>query len=206
MKRNRPLNQEKRESILKAAIEEFYTKGYEGSSMDIVSKKANVSKATIYNHFKNKEELFFTLANILLERFEESFRYIYQANKNIEIQLKEIAYKELEFLKNEENTKLIQIMTILMIQKNDIGIKLLKMEKDECLNMTALWFEDAKQDGKLDFESSVFVSKQFIGMIKSFAFYPQLYGAEKLTNIEEKNVVKNAIKMIMKLYSTNGDI
>lgn len=58
MKRNRPLNQEKREAIIKAAIEEFYTKGYEGSSMDTVSKAANVSKATVYNHFQNKELLF----------------------------------------------------------------------------------------------------------------------------------------------------
>ena len=199
-KRNRPLNSKKREAILSAAIEEFYIKGYEGSSMDTVSKEANVSKATVYNHFKNKEELFLALAHIVILRFEESFRYSYDSSKSIEDQLQEIASKELEFLNDEENTKLIQIMTIVMIQKNEIGLKLLEHAKDECMDMTSQWFEAAKADGKLDFDSALFVSKQFIGMIKSFAFYPQMYGAPKLTSEEQINLADKAVEMVIKLY------
>lgn len=201
MKRNRPLNQEKRKSILKAAIEEFYLKGYEASSMDIISIEANVSKATIYNHFKNKEELFLTLANILLERIKESFKYEYDDTKTIEQQLKKIAYQELDFLNNEENTKLFQTMTITMIQKNEIGIKLLEITKDECMEMTVTWFDKAKDSGKLNFENSLFVSKQFIGMIQAFAFYPQMYGAPKLTKDEQEKLVEETVKMVIKLYT-----
>ncbi|RBQ30992.1 TetR family transcriptional regulator [Arcobacter sp. FW59] len=201
MKRNRPLNQEKRNAIIKAAIEEFYTKGYEASSMDTISKEANVSKATVYNHFKNKEDLFLALAHILLEKLEKSFQYEYDNNKTIEFQLKEIAYKELEFLNNNENMKLIQILTVVMIQKNEIGLKLLAYERDDCMDMTSKWFDKAKENKKLDFESSLFVSKQFIGMIKSFAFYPQIYGAAKLTSDEQNNLVEKAVQMIIKQYS-----
>ncbi|MFV7791018.1 TetR/AcrR family transcriptional regulator [Aliarcobacter lanthieri] len=201
MKRNRPLNQEKRNSIIKAAIAEFYAKGYEASSMDTVSREANVSKATVYNHFKNKEDLFLALAHILLEKLEKSFQYEYDSNKTIELQLKEIAYKELEFLNDDENMKLIQILTVVMIQKNEIGLKLLSYEKDDCMDMTSKWFEKAKENKKLDFESSLFVSKQFIGMIKSFAFYPQIYGASKLTYDEQNNLVEKAVQMIIKQYS-----
>ena len=201
MKRNRPLNQEKRKAILQAAIQEFYLKGYEGSSMDTVSKEANVSKATVYNHFHNKEELFLALGNIMLERFEESFQYEYDDEKTIQLQLKEIAYKELVFLSNDENIKLMHTMTIVMIQKNEIGLKLLKIAKDNCMEMTASWFAKAKERGKLDFESSSFVSRQFIGMVKSFAFYPQLYGAPKLTKQEQEKVVEEAIKMVIQLYT-----
>lgn len=200
MRKKRSLNQEKREAIVKAAIEEFYTKGYEGSSMDTVSKEANVSKATIYNHFTNKEELFLALATILLKRFEESFRYEYDHHKTIELQLEEIAYKELDFLHDEENKKLLQIMTVAMIQKNVIGLKLLENAKDECMEMMAPWFEQAKQDGKLHFDSSLFVSKQFIGIIKTFAYYPQMYGAPKLSKEQQKSLVDKAVKMIMQLY------
>ncbi|RBQ28943.1 TetR/AcrR family transcriptional regulator [Aliarcobacter vitoriensis] len=201
MKRNRPLNQEKRNAIIKAAIEEFYTRGYEASSMDTISKEANVSKATVYNHFKNKEDLFLALAHILLEKLEKSFQYEYDNNKTIEFQLKEIAYKELEFLNDNENMKLIQILTVVMIQKNEIGLKLLAYERDDCMDMTSKWFEKAKENKKLDFESSLFVSKQFIGMIKSFAFYPQIYGAAKLTSDEQNNLVEKAVQMIIKQYS-----
>lgn len=200
MKRNRPLNQEKREAILKAAIEEFYSKGYEGSSMDTVSKEANVSKATVYNHFKNKEELFIAIANILQERFEESFKYTYVKDKDIEEQLRDIAKKEMDFLNFEENIKLIQIMTVVMIQKNEVGLKLLEIAKDDCMIMTSNWFEEAKKDGKLEFDSATFVSRQFIGMIKSFAFFPQLYGAPILGKDEENEVIEKSIDMVKALY------
>ena len=203
MKKTRPLNQEKREAIVKAAIEEFYTKGYEGSSMDTISKEANVSKSTIYNHFKNKEDLFMALTFILKERFEEAFKYKYQKEKELTTQLSEIAYKELEFLNDEENIKLIQTTTVAMIQKNEMGLKLLELAKDNYQEMTAMWFEKAKEDGKLNFKNSSFVSKQFIGMIKSFAFYPQMYGAAKLSKNEQKELVKESIDMIIKLYSNN---
>ena len=204
MKRNRPLNQVKRESILKAAIEEFYTKGYEGSSMDTISKEANVSKATIYNHFKNKEELFLAIAQILTARFEESFNYTYNQSLSIEEQLRDIAQKELVFLADEENIKLIQIMTVVMIQKNEVGLKLLEEIKDECMLMTIQWFEAAKADQKLKFESAQFVSKQFIGMIKSFAFLPQLYGAPLLNKSEQEQLIDEATTMILKLYATSN--
>ena len=201
MKRNRPLNEKKREAIINAAIQEFYEKGFEGSSMDTISKEANVSKATVYNHFKNKEELFLALAEILKVRLEDSFKYEYSNTKDIKKQLEEIARKEMDFLGCEENIKLIQMMTIVMIQKNSIGLKLLEDGKDDFMIMTASWFEKAKEEGKLEFKESAFVAKQFIGMIKSFAFYAQLYGAPMLNKEEEKKVIDEAVNMIIKLYA-----
>lgn len=201
MKRNRPLNQEKREAIINASIKEFYTKGFEGSSMDTIAKEAKVSKATVYNHFKNKEELFFVLAAILQNRFRETFTYEYNEGKEIEVQLYEIAKKDMNFLSSEENIKLIQIVTIVMIQKNDIGKKLTKEFNDNYLLMTSKWFEKAKEKEKLVFEDGSFVAKQFIGMIKAFAFMPQLYGAPALSKEEEEKVISKAIEMIKVMYS-----
>ena len=171
MKRNRPLNEKKREAIINAAIEEFYEKGFEGSSMDTISKEANVSKATVYKHFKNKEELFLAIADILKENFEESFNYTYSKDVDIEEQLREIAKKDLKFLNSPQTIKLIQIVTVVIIQKNEIGLKLLETTRDDCMIMTSTWFNDAREDGKLKFDDDAsFVSRQFIGMIKSFAF------------------------------------
>ncbi len=200
MKKNRPLNEEKRKAIIKAAITEFYEKGFEGSSMDTISKEANVSKATVYNHFKNKEELFIAITEILKDRLYESFEYTYKKDKPIEEQLYEIGKQELNFLNDEENITLIKIATIVMIQKNQIGLKVLDIVKDDCMLMVVQWFEDAKKDGKLDFESSSFVSRQFIGMIKSFVLYQQFYGAPILPKEEHENLLKQAVKMIKVLY------
>jgi len=206
MKRKRSLNKEKRESILKAAISEFYERGYESSSMDIVAKNANVSKATIYNHFENKEELFFAITDIFMNRFKKAFDFTYNKNKGIKEQLLDIAKKEISFLSYKENITLIQIVTAILIQKNEIGVKLLNQTcKDSEINiiMTKNFLEEAKKDGKLFFDDSEFVARQFIGMIKSFAFYPQLYGAPLLQEKQKNELIVKSVHMILTLYKSN---
>lgn len=200
MKRNRPLDQTKRKLIINAAIEEFHKNGFGGTSMDIISKKANVSKATIYNHFKNKEELFLTLSDILHKRLKENFTYPYNNNISIKEQLYKLARKEIDFLNIEENNILIKIIIVAMIHRNDIGLKIINSAQDNCLLMATKWFEDAKNDGKLKFENASFVSQQFIGMIKSFVFYPQMYGKKVLTEEEIEKTISSSILMIEKMY------
>ena len=45
--------------IVMAAIDVFVRKGYRQTQMDDIAKKANVSKGTLYNYFKNKAHLFY---------------------------------------------------------------------------------------------------------------------------------------------------
>ncbi len=52
---------EKREAILSCAKRLFARKGYDATSMDEVSKCADVNKALIYYHFKSKENLYSTI-------------------------------------------------------------------------------------------------------------------------------------------------
>ena len=48
----------KTEAILRGAMQEFLVHGYAATSMDKVAKAAGVSKATVYSHFQDKENLF----------------------------------------------------------------------------------------------------------------------------------------------------
>ncbi|WP_144213544.1 TetR/AcrR family transcriptional regulator [Shewanella donghaensis] len=51
-------SEQKRMQILHAAIELFCVQGFPNTSMDLVAKKAEVSKQTVYSHFGSKDELF----------------------------------------------------------------------------------------------------------------------------------------------------
>jgi len=56
--RGRPADSRKHAGILAVAMDVFLERGYHAASMDLIAKRANVSKITVYAHFSNKEALF----------------------------------------------------------------------------------------------------------------------------------------------------
>ncbi|MCQ4636549.1 TetR/AcrR family transcriptional regulator [Anaerovorax odorimutans] len=62
-----------REKILKASRRLFRAKGYEDTMIEDVAEKAEISKATLYNYFPNKESL---LAGTAEEEAETFKRYV----------------------------------------------------------------------------------------------------------------------------------
>lgn len=51
-------NSPKRQALELAAARIFLRDGYAGASVDVIAREAGVSKATLYSHFRSKEELF----------------------------------------------------------------------------------------------------------------------------------------------------
>src|SRR5215468_4167218 len=49
---------ERRQAIIEAAMEEFISRGFAATRLDVIAKRAGVAKGTIYLHFKDKESMF----------------------------------------------------------------------------------------------------------------------------------------------------
>lgn len=60
----------KREQIITVALDLFYKDGFNATGVEKIRDAANVSKKTLYNHFKSKDELILTV----LRRRDEEFR------------------------------------------------------------------------------------------------------------------------------------
>jgi len=58
------------DQILSAAKELFSTQGYHGLSMRQIAESVGVSKAALYYHFKNKEQLFLAILDAYLDEME----------------------------------------------------------------------------------------------------------------------------------------
>jgi TetR/AcrR family transcriptional regulator of autoinduction and epiphytic fitness len=71
---DRQLSPEKTDAILNGAMQEFLKHGYAATSVDRIAAAAGVSKATIYNHFQDKQALFGKLAhNLVTKKFRTVF-------------------------------------------------------------------------------------------------------------------------------------
>jgi TetR/AcrR family transcriptional regulator, fatty acid metabolism regulator protein len=56
-----PKKKVKRQVIIDAAIEVFSRNGFQSSTISQIARRANVAEGTIYQYFKNKEDLFFSI-------------------------------------------------------------------------------------------------------------------------------------------------
>lgn len=52
------LDDDKKERIMRAAIEEFQTCGFERAKIEVIAQNAGVAKGSIYQYFDDKKELF----------------------------------------------------------------------------------------------------------------------------------------------------
>jgi len=57
--------------LLLAAVENFWKSGFHASSTRDIAKRAKLSPAAVYVHFKSKEELLFTIIVVVAERLHE---------------------------------------------------------------------------------------------------------------------------------------
>ncbi|HSH35101.1 TetR/AcrR family transcriptional regulator [Schnuerera sp.] len=58
---------EKREELINVAMNEFGKKGYENASLNNILREVGISKGTFYYHYKNKEDLYMHLMDIITE-------------------------------------------------------------------------------------------------------------------------------------------
>lgn len=64
--------EERRESVIRAAITEFARGGYDGTSTEAIAKRVGVSQPYLFRLFKNKQELFLAAATRCLNQTREA--------------------------------------------------------------------------------------------------------------------------------------
>lgn len=197
------LKELKRSDIIEASIETFRNEGFQAASIDNIVKKAKVSKPTLYRHFKNKEYLFQKTLEELFNRINSIPSYSYKSEKPIPKQLAKIAQFEIDILLCEEfidlNRLVISGAKTMQELSLDYHVKIIELMGVETLSK---WIEQAKNDGQLDIASPFIAARQFIALLKEFAFWPRLYGTPKITNKKKfEKIIKNAVEMFLDNYS-----
>ncbi len=109
-----------RQRILEVAEDLFASKGYDAASMDAIARSAGINKATIYYHFKDKNDIIISLFGKIISELETRINSEINSAEDLKVKLKkEIAYLRskrkiltilvMEQLKSNENNSFFQI-------------------------------------------------------------------------------------------------
>lgn len=198
------LTQQKRADILEAALTEFEARGFRETSMDRIAETAKVSKRTVYNHFASKEALFDAIAQQLSDRVHQVTDYPYDPSLPVDRQLRAIGEQMLDMLAAPSFVSLARVTLVEMIRSPDLARKtyLLFRERQSGL---ALWLGEATRDGRLSVDDPVWAADQFFGLIKSFAFWPQILGDQPIPDRKTRTrILDSAVAMFLGIYLPHG--
>lgn len=195
------LTDRKRHAIIEAAIDEFRTAGYETTSMDRVAARAGVSKRTIYNHFPSKEVLFAEILRRLWETAVGGEELSFRADRPLRDQLLELVAQKLRLLNDESFVSLARVAIAAGIHSPERARDMVARmgEREEGLTV---WIREAAAAGRLKVTDPVFASHQLQGLVKGFAFWPQITLAQPpLDAAMQKQVAESAVDMFLAHYA-----
>lgn len=194
----RNLSPEKSEAILQGGMQEFLKNGFAATSMDRVAKAAQVSKATVYSHFQDKEGLFIALIQFLVEK---KFRTVFDpvhAEKSVsepEEVLKKLAYRMLDAGSEQplfqnfmrviigESGRFPQLARAFVTNVEKTGFRLLK--------------EYFTTSPHFDFEDPEAIARIFVGSLAHFLIVQEMLYGKEIVPMERDRLIDTLIALIV---------
>lgn len=113
-------SEERRQTILNIAKQLFIERGFENTSMSEISSRVGGSKATLYNYFASKEEMFVAVMESFGEEKIANAFLSMDPDADIRSELQQMGYHYLSFILEPE-VMAIRIMALHEASRSDIG-------------------------------------------------------------------------------------
>ncbi len=159
----------KRERILDAAVLEIARRGYYGTTVSTIARRAGVADGTIYLYFNNKEDLLVSIFERAMGRFDElASRIVEEGDAGAEEKLRRIVDLHLSLL--GEDRDLAVIFQIEFRHTVHILERLSRSRLREYLALIARVVEQGKEEGvfRADLDA-LFTAKVVFGVLDEMA-------------------------------------
>lgn len=169
------LDDQRRQDILRAALECFLQFGYGKTSLDDIAKRAGISRPLIYRKFKNKEEIF---AGVFEELFNERYPLIEQVLAG----------------SGSRRQKLLRVYEILVIEPWDLMSKSpLASEFYEACTRILPAVEEKHERQQLKYTQAILETREL-----SELFVLAVYGLE--TDMPRTSVLRRRLQLLVEQF------
>lgn len=142
----------RRQQIQNAAKELFHQKGFVSTTMEEIAEKAELSPATLYLYFKNKEELYVSLILISLQYLFEQIEEVY-LNKKLSPESKILKFKDAMYNTYQYEPLLLRIILHVQLEgtlfslSQDLLDQILDLSR-KIMRMIAQVYKEGSHQGK----------------------------------------------------------
>ena len=155
---------EKREDILRVAYAAFLGEGYAATSMSSIAAKVGGSKATLYNYFSSKEELF---AAVIEEKCRDIQAMIFDADdRDFRTALSRLAERFVRLWLQDDSIATYRLITAETARFPELGRAFYMSGRHRGKQMLADYFARAQADGQLKPADPTDIATLFLQLCK----------------------------------------
>ncbi|WP_234030386.1 TetR/AcrR family transcriptional regulator [Undibacterium sp. 14-3-2] len=190
----------KRQAILSVAAQAFQELGFERTSMSEICARLGGSKATLYNYFASKEELFFEIMYKSAETKRQAmFDAFDQTNTDITDALRYFGEHLLSFLYSPE---IMAQRHMAITAPGQLGKLLYERGILSSQSIITNFLQDAMTQGKLRQGNAAVATLQLHGLLEAELINPFLFKLlEHVSEAEIKAITARAIDVFMAAYA-----
>lgn len=194
-------SEEKRQAILAVAADVFRESGFERASMSEICSRVGGSKATIYNYFSSKEELFF---EVMYRSTEAEFCALHAAlnaqTDDVVSELRVFGAKLISLLLSPEVMDLRRLI-VSEIGRSKLGCICYDRGPQRCFSMVVQFLSAIIERGQLRACDPVLATKQFRALLEAEyldTFFFQVPCDDSPEGIQQ--AVSRAVEVFMYAY------
>lgn len=204
-----------KDNIMYQALALFSDRGYEGVSMRDIASKVGIKAASLYNHYKSKEDIFNSIIEEMSRRYEDMVVKMQVphgdmatvVNKYMQVtedDLTEIAKRVfLYFLKDEFASKYRRMLTIEQFRSTSAGDVFQNFFIDGAIGFESTLFKDMISKGAfIDCDSYVMALHFYSPIFLLLSKYGRILSAEEES--EALEILKRHVRQFSLLYAKNN--
>ncbi|OTG64304.1 TetR/AcrR family transcriptional regulator [Acinetobacter silvestris] len=198
----RPKDLEKRKQILEASKALFLKHGYHGSSMNQIAKEAGVTKLTVYNHFKDKENLFTCAIEATCEESIAARPLTLNADCDFQQEFFHACELALNVISLPEALKLEHLLLELAAEQNPLALQFYNASHQR---MCVVWQDFFQQAAQFGFIQMAAVEKQtdlILSLLLGLRHHEVLLGIRNPPSTAEKHqIILDSMELFLLKYN-----
>lgn len=203
--RAKPERDEKREHILKEAYAAFLSEGYAATSMSNIAARVGGSKATLYNYFSSKEELFAAVIDEKCRDFQGMFLEMDVETADFGKVLTQLGERMLHMMLRDDSIATFRLITAESARFPELGRAFYQSGRQRGKQMLADFFARAQKAGKLRLSNPRDMAVLFIEACKGEMVILKAWNVNpKPTEKEIKATIARAVTVFLAAYGVTG--
>lgn len=194
----------RRQAILDVAEQVFSEKGFELTSMSEITARVGGSKATLYNYFASKEDLFLEVMHRFAETAFEAFFEGLDSQKDMRTSMQQFGEQFLEYICRPEMVAALRVIYA-ESGRTDVGRRFYQLGPQDGAKKMATYLEKCRALGKLRSLDTNVAAQQFLSLLKAELMDPLLLGInDPLLLPPVKECVSRTVDMFLHAYAASG--